>query len=103
MGAQGDVPDHALTFQRLDVVQYAALNGLPKIGLLVDTVEKAKVDVVRFQGGELPVNGAFDGVQVGGPAVFSGGVVGPEVDLKIELFPHPGDGPSISGERGRIS
>lgn len=39
VGAQGDVPDHALPFQRLDVVQYAALNGLFQVGLLVDTVE----------------------------------------------------------------
>ena len=49
-------------------------------------MDKAKVDVIRLEGAQLPVHLALDRLQVGAPAVFPRLVVGPKMDL-IQYFP----------------
>ena len=102
VGAQADVPHRPLPLELLDVVQHASICHLLQVGLLVQAVEKAKVDVVGLEGGELPVDGTLDGVQVCGPAVAPAVVIGAEVDLEIDLVPDPGHGLPVDGEGGRI-
>ena len=100
--AHADVPNGPLPLELLDIVQNAAVQHRLEIGFLVQAVEEAEVDIVGFQGAQLPVDGALDGVQIRGPAVHPALVVGAEVDLEADLVPRSGHGPAIGGERRRV-
>ena len=79
--------DPPLLHIQQQAVSAVSLICLP-VGHLVDAVNKAVVNVIGFQGVQLPVDAALDGLRIGGPAVGAGEVIGAKVDLLQHLFPH---------------
>ena len=107
VGAEADVPDHPGLFHFQQIIQHPVLLVLGPVRGRVQAVDEAKVDVVRPEGAQLPVHLALDGLQIGGPAVFPGLVVGPEVDLIQHLPPHrgkrlPGVAEGAGPRRGKV-
>ena len=86
------MPDDPLLFQLQQVVQNSVFHCMCQILLLVQTVQKSKVNVIRFQGLKLPVNRAPDGIQICCPSIFSSPVICAEVHLEIYLVPASGHG-----------
>ena len=95
------MPHDAALFHAQQIVQHAVAPVLVPVLFGVQAVDKAEVDVVGPQFFELPVHLTFDGLQVGGPAVFARGVVGPEVDLIDHLPAHRGERLPGAAERPR--
>lgn len=82
-------------FQLLHIVQDSGRHHLVEVLILVDAVEKTKVNVVGAELFHLPGEGLLDGVQITGPAVLAPVVVdSAEMELKHHLLPLPGDGPA---------
>ena len=102
MGGQADVPHHPLLFHVQQKVQDAAVPVGPPVLLLVQAVDHAVVDVVGLELGELPVHRAFHRVQIGGPAVLPSLIVGAEMHLVADIFPHRGEGRAVVSEGARL-
>ena len=85
VGGKPNVPHGALALQLFQILQRAVRFGLFQVCRLVNAVQKAKIDVVRFQRVQLPGHRAFDVLHLQRPAVFSGAVVRPKVHLVIHL------------------
>ena len=85
----------ALGLQLLQVVHQADLDQLVEVLLLVHTVQKAEIHIVRAQGLQLPGEGFADGIKIPAPAVFALFVVDrAEVHLEKDLVPLAPDRPA---------
>ena len=85
MRRQADVADDALLFKRKHIVQNAVFPVSLQVSFLIQTVNKAKIQIIGLKLFHLPGNRTFDFFQVGGPAIFAGNIVGAEVHLQIHL------------------
>ena len=75
------MPHHTSLFHLQQIAQYAVLPVLLPVAGRVQAMDHAEIDIVGFQLLQLPVHLALNRVEIGGPAVFTGFVVGPEMDL----------------------